>query len=195
MDRLGNLTAVGTLADSLAFSQTVPLSKEGNWPLYFTPAGVTQPLLGWVTFDTDGLGGRPAEFNGTVTWIRAAGPGTLYTNGFTNSSGLLGSTYSAPYQTTNGLALSNPSITLSGGDLTAEVSDPVSLIGLESYQTADKSLTLTIAPASGSFTFQYVAPGTTKKVTGAGVVLQNQGAARGFFLGADQSGAVLLQGN
>jgi hypothetical protein len=195
VDMLGNLTAAGTLADNLAFSQSVPLSKEGQWPLYFTPAGVPQSLLGTVTFDTNGLGGRPAQFKGSVTWIRAAGPGTLYTNGFTNTSGLLGSTYSAPYQTTNGLALSNPSVTLSGGNLPAEVSDPVSLLGLESYQTADKSLTLTIAPASGSFTFQYVAPGTTKKVTGAGVVLQNQGQARGFFLGTNQSGAVLLQGN
>jgi hypothetical protein len=40
-----------------------------------------------------------------------------------------------------------------------------------------------------------VTPGTGKKVPLAGVVLQYQDVARGFFLGTNESGAVLLQGN
>jgi hypothetical protein len=129
-----------------------------------------------------------------VTWIKAAGPGTLYTNGFTNTSVLLGSVYSAAFQKTNGLALANPTIALRGGDLPVDVTNSVSVSGLETYTSADKTLTLTISPAGGSFTGQY-APAKGKTVSLAGVVLQNAGVARGFFLGTNQSGAVLLKGN
>jgi hypothetical protein len=56
-------------------------------------------------------------------------------------------------------------------------------------------LTLTISPSSGSFSGKYVVPGTGTKLTLGGVVLQQQGVARGFFLGTNQSGGILLQGN
>jgi hypothetical protein len=195
VDALGNLTAVGTLADGAAFSQSIPVSAEGQWPLYFVPAGVPQPVLGWVTFDTNGAGGTAAGFSGAVTWTKSPGPGSLYTNGFTNASLLLGSIYSAIYQRTNGLGLTSPSITLTGGNLSGTVSEAVNLNGTQTYQSPDHSLTLTINPATGLFTGQYVAPGTSRRVPLAGAVLQNAATARGFFLGTNQSGAVLLQGN
>jgi hypothetical protein len=195
VDALGNLTAIGTLADGVSFSQAVPLSKGGLWALYIAPAGVPQPLLGWVGFDTNGAGGTSTALSGTVTWVRDAGPGTFYTNGFTNTSILLGSIYSAAFQKTNGLALRNPAITLSGGNLAGTVTEPVSVSGLETYQSADKSLTLTINAATGVFNGQYVPPGTSQKVPLAGVVLQKEGVARGYFPGTNQTGAVLLQGN
>jgi hypothetical protein len=148
-----------------------------------------------VNFDTNGTGGRPAGFSGTVTWIKAAGPGTYYPNGFTNSSVLLGSLYSAAYQQTNGLALRSPTLALTGGNLPAGMTNNVSVSGLETYQTTNKNLTLTIKPSTGMFSGQSVAPGTTKSISLAGVVLQNKGVAAGFFLGTNQSGAVWLQGN
>jgi hypothetical protein len=194
VDALGNLTAIGTLADNVSFSQSVPLSMNGQWPLYIAPSGVPQPLMGWVTFDDNGIGGSPAGFSGTVTWVKAAGPGTLYTNGFTNTSFLLGSAYSAAFQKTNGLALANPTVTLSGGDL-GDITYPVIASGLETYKTADgTTLTLTISPSGGGFSGQYE-PSKGKKISLAGVVLQNRDDARGFFLGTNQSGAVRLQGN
>ncbi|MGD0413338.1 MAG: hypothetical protein ABSC18_16730, partial [Verrucomicrobiota bacterium] len=164
VDVLGNLTAIGTLADNVSFSQGVPLSTAGQWPLY-------------------------------ITWIKAAGPGTYYPNGFTNSSVLLGSLYSAAYQQTNGLALRSPTLALTGGNLPAGMTNNVSVSGLETYQTTNKNLTLTIKPSTGMFSGQSVAPGTTKSISLAGVVLQNKGVAAGFFLGTNQSGAVWLQGN
>jgi hypothetical protein len=197
VDPLGNLTAIVTLADNAASSQGVPLSNGGQWPLYFAAPGVPQSLLGWVTFNTNGAGGIPDGFSGTVTWVKDAGPGTFYPGGFTNSSVLLGSAYSAASQKAHGLGLISPvTVTLSGGNLAAPVSETVSESGLQTYQTADKkTLTLTIVPATGAFSGQYVAPGTTRKVPLAGVVLPYPGEARGFFLGTNQSGAVRLQGN
>ena len=102
-----------------------------------------------------------------------------------------GSTYSAPYQTTNGLALNNPSITLSGGDLAAEVSDPVSLIG-QILSDGGQEFDADHCPGQRELHLPVYRAGRDKEVTGAGVVLQNQGVARGFFLGANQSGSVLL---
>jgi hypothetical protein len=194
VDAPGNLTAIGALADNVGFSQSVPLSMNGQWPLYITPSGAPQPLLGWVAFDTNGTGGSPAGFSGKVTWVKAAGTGAFYPNGFTNTSVLLGSAYSAAFQRTNGLALANPAVTLSGGDL-GDITNSVIASGLETYKTADKTtLTLTINPASGVFSGQY-APAKGKKISLAGVVLQNKRVAGGFFLGTNQSGAVWLQGN
>jgi len=108
---------------------------------------------------------------------------------------LLGSAYSAAYQKTNGLALNNPSITLSGGNLPASVTDYAPASGLETYQAAGKNPTLTINAATGLFTGQYVEPVTGRKVSLAGAVLQSNRVAGGFFLGTNQSGAVWLQGN
>jgi hypothetical protein len=194
VDALGNLTAVGTLADNVSFSQSVPLSMNGKWPLYITPSGVPQPLVGWVAFDTNGVGGSPAGFTGTVTWVKGAGSGNLYPGGFTNTSVLLGSAYSAAWQRTNGLGLTNVTVTLSGGDL-GDITNSVIASGLETYKTADgKTLTLTISPSSGAFSGQYEPVGG-KKISLAGVVLQNRRVAGGFFLGTNQSGAVWLQGN
>ena len=189
----GNLTATGTLADNVSFNQTVPLSQGGQWPFYPAVSGVPQTLIGWVTFDTTN-----STFGGTVTWIKETGKGTYYTNGFTNTSVLLGSLYSAAYQKTNGLALNGPTVTLSGGNLmpAQEVDqETVYLSGLETYTSSDNTLTLTISPSSGSFSGKYVVPGTGTKLTLGGVVLQQQGVARGFFLWTNQSGGILLQGN
>jgi hypothetical protein len=200
VDPLGNLKAIVTLADNASASQGVPLSKGGLWPLYFAPSGVPQTLLGWVAFDTNGAGGKPDGFTGTVTWVKPAltvtnNTNNYYTNGFTNTSVLLGSVYSAAYQRTNGLALANPSIALSGGNLSTNLADFVNAAGLETYTTADKTtLTLTINPASGLFTGQY-APAKGKQIPLGGAVLQNAGVAGGFFLGTNQSGAVWLRGN
>jgi hypothetical protein len=132
---------------------------------------------------------------GELTWVKGAGPGTYYGKGFTNSLVLLGSAYSAAYQRINGLGLTNPSITLSGGNLAAEISDMVEASGLETYTTANRTtLTLTINPTNGLFSGKY-APASGKAISLGGAVLQNSGKAGGFFLGTDQSGAVWLQGN
>ena len=195
VDPLGNLTAIVTLADNATASQAVPMTKGGGWPLYLAPSGVPQSLLGWVAFDTNGAGGKPAGMTGEVTWVKGAGPGTYYGNGFTNNSVLLGSAYSAAYQRTNGLGLANPSITLTGGNLAGEISDRVVASGLEIYMTADKTtLKLTINPTNGLFSGKYT-PAGGKAASLGGAVLQNSGRADGFFLGTDQSGAVWLQGN
>ncbi|MGA3181093.1 MAG: hypothetical protein ABSF38_12175 [Verrucomicrobiota bacterium] len=191
VDKLANLTAVLHLADGLGagLSQSVPVAASGVWPLYFTPlSGLTQPLLGWVSFNTN----APASFTGQVNWIKAAGPGPYYPSGFDTNAVLQGGIYVG----TNILKLASSSITLSCGDLSVPLTDPVTLSGKgKKYESADGSLTLTINQTTGLFSGDYEAAGSKARTPLAGVVLQDQSVARGFFLGTNQSGTVLLQGD
>jgi Divergent InlB B-repeat domain len=189
VNNLGNLTAALHLSDgvNLSLSQSVPVAASGLWPLYLAPStGPAQPLIGWISFNTN----APASFGGLVNWIKAPAPGTYYTNGFNTNATLQGSIFSK----TTSLKLTNPTIALSGGNLLAPVTDSVTASG-QVYANTNKSLTLTINASTGAFTGSYTAPGSKVKVSLAGVVLQDSSTAEGFFLGTNQSGAVLLQGN
>jgi hypothetical protein len=187
VDSLANLSTVLNLADGVTLSQSVPVAASGMWPLYLTPlTGVAQPLIGWISFNTN----APAGFSGLVSWNKAAGPGLYYTNGFDTHGILQGSIYAS----TNYLLLTNPVILLSGGNLATPLTNAVSLSSKTIYKNAAGNLTLTITSATGLFTGSYTATGSKVKVPLAGAVLQDQNVAEGFFLGTNQSGAVLLQG-
>jgi hypothetical protein len=82
-------------------------------------------------------------------------------------------------------------VVLTGGDLPGTLTDAVALRQYVSY--AATNVSLTINPSAGSFSGWFVNPGTGRKVTMSGVILQNQDSGRGFFLGTNESGAVLLQ--
>ena len=90
----------------------------------------------------------------------------------------------------------NPSISLSGGNLASNATWSVTNSTRQAYQAENKSKSpaLTINASTGGFTGSYVAPGTTKTISLQGVVLQNQRQARGSFLGTNQTGEVLLNG-
>jgi hypothetical protein len=51
---------------------------------------------------------------------------------------------------------------------------------------------LSINASSGSFSGWFDSPGTNRRQTLSGVVLQNAGMARGFFQGTNESGARAL---
>jgi len=177
---LGNLSATGALADGGTFSQVVPVSKEGQWPFYAAASG-GQTLIGWVSFIAN-------ELTGKINWIKSPGFGPYYTNGFNTNVVLVGDKYVVPTGQTSGLNFTNGTVILTGGNLVGSVSSLVNEVGGVTWETADKkTLTLTIAPKTGGFTGQY--EGTAI----SGVVLPIEQVARGFFLGSNQSGEVLLQ--
>jgi hypothetical protein len=91
------------------------------------------------------------------------------------------------------LSLTSPTVTISGGDLAESLTNSVTQKS-ETY-SAGTNATLTISTGNGSFSGKFYDPNTRKAQTFNGVVLQNQGAARGYFLGTNESGAVLLEGN
>ncbi len=177
VNKLGVVTVAGALADGTAFSASAPVSSGGQWPFYAYAAAGKDTVLGWVSVGANGLTGTNAG------WSKAAG--------FTNVLQLQGSAWQAPASRTAALSLTNPAVQLTGGDLPETLTEAVALRPYLSY--AASNVTLSINPSAGSFSGSFVNPGTGRKVSMSGVVLQNQESARGFFLGTNESGAVLLQ--
>jgi hypothetical protein len=180
VSKLGVASVAGSLADGTGFSHTAPVSA-GQWPFYAYAASARDTVLGWVDFSA-------ADLSATnVMWSKAPNSTRYYAAGFDSVLQLIGSPYVAPPKNSPALSLVDPVVTLTGGNLSGDVTDPVTLqrnLGFASGQ-----LTLTITNATGAFSGK-IGHGQTM----SGVVLQNQNVARGFFLGTNESGAVLLQG-
>jgi len=181
----GVLTLAGTLADGVAFRSSAPVSQNGQWPFYaYAPAG-KDTLLGWVTV-SNGLAAA------NITWSKLSSHGHLYSGGFTNPLPLIGSTWHAPPRKSSALTLTDPGVTLSGGGLLDLVTVDVSLQNYLTYIAPN--LSLSINESSGTFSGWFDNPGTGRRQTVSGVVLQNRNQAQGFFQGTNESGEVLLLG-
>ncbi len=185
----GIATVSGKLADNSTFSQSVPLSATGHWPLYVTLSGGRELALGWMQ-----LTGEASGLDGSVTWISSPMPRVYYPAGFAEVITVIGSRYTPPAAHHTGLTLINPVVFLTGGGLPLPPSTAV-LVDTNrlTIASADKSVVLTLSVSAGTFTGQILNPATKRAVAATGVLLQKQNGARGLFLGVNQSGEVLLQ--
>jgi hypothetical protein len=181
VSKLGVASVAGSLADGTGFSQSAPVSTDGEWPFYTYVASGKDTVYGWVDFSAGGLAAT------NITWIKAPNTGRYYAAGFDRVIQLIGSPYVAPAKNTPAFSR-NPEVILAGGNLSEDVSEDVTLQKNLSY--ASGGVTLSITNSTGAFSGKFGAGQTM-----SGVVLQNQDSARGFFLGTNQSGTVLLQGN
>jgi hypothetical protein len=186
----GNVNLVGNLADGTAISQAVPVSQAGQWPFYSYAAGGQDTVLGWVAFATNDGG-----LSGNINWIKAEGAPHYYSGGFVLPQVLSGTRYTPPASHSSALSLTNGVLILSGGNLAQDLTNSVASQNGLTYASADGSVILKINSAKGGFTGSFVWPGTHRTTPIGGVLLQSDGIAEGFFLGTNQSGAVLLQGN
>jgi hypothetical protein len=181
----GVLSMAGALADGATFSVSAPVSQSGRWPFYFYAAAGDDSVLGWVSVN-NGLSGA------NVSWSKAAGKRALYAGGFSNVLQLVGSPWQVPAKRSPALMLTNPTVTLSGGNLPEPLANTVAL---QNFLTFDgTSLSLTIRPSNGSFSGWFMSPGARSRKTISGVVLQNENRALGSFTGTNESGGVLLEG-
>jgi hypothetical protein len=178
---LGVVSVAGSLADGTSFNQLAAVSASGEWPFYAYSGSGRDTVFGWVEL---GAGG-PAGTN--VTWIKAPGAGGNYPAGFAGALQVIGSPYAAPAK--NSPAFGHElSLTLSGGGLSVDETMPLALEKNLGY--ASGNVTLSVTASTGVFKGHF---GAGQPMSG--VILQNQDSARGYFLGTNSSGAVLLQGN
>ena len=188
VSRAGLITMSGQLADGTVVSQTVPLSKHGEWPLYLSLYGGKGSALGWITFTNSLL-------TGDLSWIKTPVAGRFYPTGFTNGSSALGSLYVPPQIGTRILGLTNGLVVMSGGNMSDSLTNEITL-ATNNIVTVDpvatNKLSLTFATNYGSFSGKFFNPTTRKTNTVSGVVLQLQNEARGYFLGTNQSGRISL---
>jgi hypothetical protein len=186
----GLIKVIGNLADGTAISQTVTISSDGTWPLY-VPLKGGGAALGWITFSN-----QPAStLGGVLSWMRPVGPSpTVYTAGFTN----LTSVFGCRYEVTNGipaLDLINGQSVLSDLALGATLTEAVSINNDNVLEVVagDDDLILTLTKSTGFITGSFHFPGTGIVTPIRGVILQEQGQALGYWLGASQSSTFQIQ--
>jgi hypothetical protein len=195
IDSNGVATLKGYLADKTSAAQKVPLSKDGQWPLYVPLYSGKGSLLSWIGF----ADGPTNDFHGLLNWSKPMLPTAKhYPGGFTtNEAEVVGSRYVAPAGVTGKiLQMSDGRLSFTGGNL-AEDAILSATLGLGSKVTnnsAPAKLTMTFTVSSGLFKGSYTPTNAgAKAVSFAGAVLQKATNAAGYYLGTNQSGRVLLE--
>jgi hypothetical protein len=203
--------------------KTVVISKSGDWPFYAEPvsyktdfiytnaAGLRKTnkepfgmIMGWLKFENNGVrelvDSLPPE--GGVHWIKkqVASTNQFYPDGFTNwNLTVWGSAYDAPAN-----AATDPALNIITGYATFVDGnlDPGGFANAFSQEIANKFVitppnvntqAISISTPKGTLSTTFYDPNALKKVTGYGVVLQDENIVRGVFLGTDASGAFLLE--
>ena len=195
----GVVKLYGALADGTQYSQSVPVSRAGDVPLYVSlytnTVGTntnTSPglLLGWIN-----LTNLQAPAN-ALAWIKNPSRSTaLYTNGFTNILSLRGALWTNPAARTSAISLTNGELVLSNTGLFLNYTNIFvsnnTLTNLGMHPA--NFLTGSIKPANGLLTLTFAGANGKATNTAAGAVLKNAASAGGFILAATNAGSVILQ--
>lgn len=193
IDGNGVVSLKGYLSDKTSAAQKVPLSKNGQWPLYVSLYSGKGSLLSWIAF-TNRL---TDDFHGWLNWSKPALPTSkYYPLGFTtNENEVVGSRYAAPGGTNKVLSLTGATLALSGGNLVEDATIAVGMgPGSKVTNTPPPKLSVTFTASSGLFKGSYTPTNAgAKAVSFAGAVLQKGTNAAGFYLGTNQSGRVFLE--
>jgi uncharacterized repeat protein (TIGR03803 family) len=187
----GRIILAGALADGTKLTQSVPVSKDGLWPLCIPLYHGQGLLLGWLSFSN----APAAGVGGVVTWLKPQLPqSSFYPNRFVVQTNVLGSLYQAPADpSANPLGLANAELLLNGGNLAASITNQLTLgPGNQITVVSGPGVKLTFTRATGLFHGTATDPNAPKPVSFNGVVLQTQATGRGFFLGPSLSGQVFL---
>ena len=187
----GLATWSGKLADGTAVSGAVPISQDGNWPLYanlYLGRGILQ---GWLNITN----GTQA---GAVSWVRQNFAPGVYTNGFTNLVSASGLSYTNPG--VNHAVLSQTNLTLRIGDADLTPTPLTWHLGLKTNNntfvvlsgSAANLLNGSINPVDGTVTVNFVPTGRSTYTPVFGAVQQGTTNAFGFFVGATNSGSLWL---
>jgi hypothetical protein len=187
-DGLGTMS--GILADGARFSQSAYVTEDGDWPLFASAYSGKGAIMSWMTFANLST----SDLNGTLVWIKQAGASaTSFPLGFTNSPNAIGSIYVPPAATGKALNLSGAVINFSGGSLSANFNNVVSVnAGSQVVNLSANEMVTTIMTAVGSFTGQVREPGTGALHMYGGVILQKQNASYGTMTGVPTGSRVIF---
>ncbi|MFO1477825.1 MAG: Ig-like domain-containing protein [Verrucomicrobiota bacterium] len=188
VDTSGNVRFIGTLADGTRFSQGVPVSKHGVWPVYSPLYSGSGALLSWISFTN--LGG--SDLAATFNWIKAPNAKSkYYAGGFTNDFPAIGSVYLKPVGS-NILDGSSAVVTFCGGNL-ATFTNLVTLAQNSKVENdSTNALALSFSPATGLFRGRVTDPDSGKAWSFGGAVSQKGNAGYGSLLGTNQCSQVVF---
>jgi cyclophilin family peptidyl-prolyl cis-trans isomerase len=186
----GILTFSGSLADGTKVSQKVPMSKNGDWPLYLNLYKNKGTLLSRIVFD----GNQPnTDFSGLMNWFKRTQAAKYYPGGFTNESMIVGSRFTPPFGTNRLLELTTAVVGFTNGNLMVDFENEVTLDAAGKVTNLDPNrLKLKLNKSSGLMTGSATPPAGRKAMAVKGAVLQKQTRGAGYFLGTNASGRVSL---
>lgn len=186
----GSLTFSGSLADGTKVAQKVPISKNGNWPLYLSLYKRKGMLLSRILIDTN----QADDLSGLMNWFKRTQVAKYYGTGFTNESMIIGSRFTPPTATTRLLELTTGVVGFTNGGLVADFANDVTLDAAGKVTNLDMNkLSLNLNKSSGLITGAVTPPTGGRSLPVKGAVLQRQNRGSGYFLGTNNtSGHVSL---
>ena len=187
----GAISFAGTLADGTKVAQSVPVSKNRQWPLYAPLYGGQGVLWGWLSFT------NASDLGSPVAWVKLPANTQHYPAGFSLAVQAVGTRYFPSGTGTNVLGLTtgtNLTLTLEGGGLMQGLTNRFTLAANNRVTpVSGPKLSLTFTPSTGGFAGSVVNPATSRPISFGGVWLQGRAFGSGFFLGAGGSGEVRLE--
>ncbi len=192
LNKSGLLAVAGVLADGTKFSQKVPASRRGGWPLFATLNRGRSLVAGELQLRPDPDPGH--DIAGSVHWLRLAGSAPqILTNGFHLVSAAAGSAFVNP-GAGRVLDLNSAALTLIN-DVGAVLASNVVRFGSSGRITnqGPARLTLSVVPSSGWLRGLIDVSGSVRPVAMSGVVLQRQHVGGGFFVRSNAVGRVQLE--
>jgi uncharacterized delta-60 repeat protein len=185
----GRVSGKGALADGSGWSVVSATSVEGWVPVYASLYSGAGSIFGWLTVTNTGGANDVA---GTLWWKKPGGLSSLiHPAGITNRIDTIGSRFVPVAKGTPVLNLPAGAAVLSYGNLPDSITNAITLGG-DNRILGSNALVLTFSTTKGTMVGSFIDPTTARKRTVKGVVLPNQNQARGFFLGTDEGGAVLV---
>ncbi len=188
IDFNGAIHMSGELCDGTHISQSVRISQNGQWPLYVPLYGRKGSLVSWITFSNM----PPSSLGGELVWFKPALPASKYfPTGLTNQTSAIGSSFfvSTPFRGFGQVNFTNSIVTLAGGNLPVAITNVLTADGSPS---GPNQMTLKWNNINGLVRGSFLHPLTGRSTPLHGVFLQNQGTARGYFLGTNQPGSFML---
>jgi hypothetical protein len=191
VDAGGTIHFTATLADGVRVTQNIPVSKNGQWPLYVSLYSGKGSIMAWLAFTNQST----TDLAGQLSWIKPAQLSAIYyPAGFTNITSVLGSTYVRPVPATNCiLNLTNASVAFIGGNLAADFTNSVVLASNSKVTNlSSNQLLLSFALSTGILNGKAKDVSTGVMLPFHGAVLQKMNLAQGAIFGTNQTGRVLL---
>ncbi|MBC8002524.1 MAG: hypothetical protein H7X97_08040 [Opitutaceae bacterium] len=137
---------------------------------------------------------RPA---GELTWTKTSISGRYYPAGFTNKVEVISSLFAAAAKGRRVLDVTNAIFTVFGGNLSMATNSTLTLTTNNHALVTSTNLaklSVTFAPATGLVSGSFTHPATLRATPFKAVVLPQQKAVYGWFLGSNQSGGISIIG-
>ena len=189
VSKSGQVSLAGTLADGTHFSQSVPLSAQGNWPLYVPLYSGKGSVLSWLSFASTDTN----DIQGALSWIKPADSRShYYPNGFATNCFAEGSIYVHTSSADPVLQLSTANVTFSGGDLTPSFTNSTTMLVSSVVNHSPNRLGMSLSTSTGVFHGTVTDPTTGKSHSFSGAAFQKNNTGYGLLLGTSQSSRVVV---